>query len=116
MGGESWKDFFKEKVRETERETNSFLWRKKKRERAGEDRQAAKTKKREKPEGAKLLRNKLEEEKKIEKGGTNLRKETGEVYKKAETGGIFGSKVRKQNHPFWVPSSCSSLCFSFYNN
>jgi len=48
--------------------------------------------------------------KKIEKGGTNLIKETGEVYKEAETeGGIFGSKVRKQNHPFRVPSSCFSL-------
>jgi len=38
-----------------------------------------------------------------------LRKETGGLQRSRNRGGIFGSEVRKQNHPFRVPSSYSSL-------
>jgi hypothetical protein len=56
-----------------------------------------------KPEGAKLLRNELEGRNKFEKG------DRGGLQRSINRGGVFGSKVRKQNHPFRVPSSYSSL-------
>jgi hypothetical protein len=80
-----------------------------KKERAGEDRQAAETKKKEKPEGAKLLRNKLKEEKNREGRNKFEKGDKGGLQRSINRGGIFESKVRKQNHPFRVPSSCSSL-------
>jgi len=49
------------------------------------------------------LRNELEGRNKFEKG------DRGGLQRSRNRGGIFGSKVRKQNHPFRVPSSCSSL-------
>jgi len=49
------------------------------------------------------LRNELEGRNKFEKG------DRGGLQRSRNRGGVFGSKVRKQNHPFRVPSSCSSL-------
>jgi hypothetical protein len=62
-----------------------------------------KRKKKGKQEGAKLLRNELEGRNKFEKG------DRGGLQRSRNRGGVFGSKVRKQNHPFRVPNSCSSL-------
>jgi hypothetical protein len=60
----------------------------KKKERAGEDRQAAETKKKEKPEGAKLLRNELEEEQNRE--GSNK-------FEKGDSGGLQKSRNKGES-------------------
>jgi hypothetical protein len=96
-GGQNFGE--REKGRRTERgrqeEGENFL--------ESRGKQAAETKKKGKPEGAKLLRNELEGRNKFEKG------DRGGLQRSRNRGGVFGSKVRKQNHPFRVPSSCSSL-------